>query len=156
MMHFERCFLSTCSLHMNAEASTKGLCEQSHQILLHLRVTLSLRPQPHTSSILNWSCSPRQLCPLACPPSSLPLPPSSPSYRASCKTLENTVVFFFSDGTFVQNCKLVFKKGYSIALFGMEFQLPLQLSLWLIYFASLLQQATCKISRLGSQLSIRC
>ena len=31
------------------------------------------------------------------------------------KTQENTVVFF-SYGTFVQNCKLVFKKGYSIAL----------------------------------------
>ena len=38
-----------------------------------------------------------------------------------CKTQENTVgVFFPSDGTFVQNCKLVFKKGYSIALVGVE------------------------------------
>jgi len=39
-----------------------------------------------------------------------------------CKTQENTVgVFFPSDGTFVQICKLVFKKGYSIALLCTEF-----------------------------------
>jgi len=37
-----------------------------------------------------------------------------------CKTQENTVVFF-SYGKFVQNCELVFEKGYSITLVGVEF-----------------------------------
>ena len=35
------------------------------------------------------------------------------------RTQENTSVFF-SYGTFVQNCKLVFKKGYSIALVDLD------------------------------------